>query len=138
MTLHPDPEPGIIRRVKGRTGGRGYAKFGNIKVASPEGEFDSKAEFHRWGVLKLMVLAGEIYNLRRQVRIPLEVDGKRLGVYVADFVYDTFPVPNAENSPLLSSYAVVEDTKGVRTALFKWKSRHFEAQYGFRIRETKA
>ena len=128
----------MTRRVRGRTGGRGFAKFGNIKVASPEGEFDSKAEYSRWGVLKLLAQAGEIYNLRRQVRIPLEVAGKRLGVYVADFVYDTFPVLQDEHSPILSSYAVVEDTKGVRTALFKWKARHFEAQYGFPIRETKA
>lgn len=31
---------------------------------------------------------------------------------------------------------VVEDCKGMKTPLYLWKRRHFEIQYGVKIRET--
>ena len=54
----------------------------------------------------------------------LEVNGTQIGQYVADFVY-------YENGQ-----EVVEDVKGVRTPLYKWKRKHFAAHYGKEIRET--
>jgi len=61
-----------------------------------------------------------------------------VGHYIADFVY-------AEHSMVawnpLSGFtydAVVEDVKGFRDALFKWKKRHFGIEYGFSITEVKA
>ncbi len=57
--------------------------------------FDSKGEAKCYGELRLMELAGEISDLRRQVRIPLVgADNKplmfesgRQAVYVADFMF---------------------------------------------------
>lgn len=55
-------------------------------------KFDSKGEAKRWSTLLLLQRAGEISELRRQVRFPLFTMGKaghpvQFAVYVADFVY---------------------------------------------------
>ncbi len=115
------------------------SKYHNRRTATPDGTFDSHAEAKRWAELKLLVKAGKIFDLRRQVRIPLHVDGKRIGFYVADFVYCRLPVKSSYAPGWGFSHgAVVEDVKGVRTALFKWKANHLEAEYGFAITEVKA
>jgi hypothetical protein len=49
--------------------------------------FDSKKEATRWWQLRAMETQGQISNLRRQVRFPLEVAGWLVCTYVADFVY---------------------------------------------------
>jgi hypothetical protein len=48
-----------------------------------------------------------------------------VGHYVADFRYRSGP----------QGLLVVEDVKGVRTALYRWKKKHVEAQYGIQITE---
>lgn len=40
---------------------------GAQKINTPDGKFDSKAEYERWCDLKLLQLGGKIFNLRRQV-----------------------------------------------------------------------
>lgn len=116
---------------KGR-GKPAKAKYGNQKVHTDEGVFDSKAEYARWQDLQLLVKAGKIYNLKRQVRYPLHAcststgEAVKVGDYVADFIYTS------------SEGLVVEDVKGHRTQLYAWKARHFEAEYGFAITEVKA
>ena len=94
------------------------AKYGNTRVASADGAFDSKAEYARWLELNLLLKAGEIADLQRQVRYPLTAHDQLIGHYVADFVYQ------------LNGEEVIEDVKGHRTQLFIWKARHFRAQYG--------
>jgi Protein of unknown function (DUF1064) len=86
--------------------------------------FDSKKEASRWAVLRLLERAGEIRGLERQNEFPLKVDGVTIGLYRTDFTY-------YEHGQL-----VVEDCKGYRTALYRWKKRHFETQYKLLIRET--
>jgi Protein of unknown function (DUF1064) len=91
--------------------------------------FDSKAEARRWGELLLLQRAGKITDLNIQQRFPLRADngqvtGPVIGHYVADFTYSE------------EGRFIVEDCKGFRTPLFKWKAKHFEAQYGYPIRET--
>ena len=54
----------------------------------------------------------------------LEVAGAQIGKYVADFVY----IENDEE--------VIEDSKGYRTPLYRWKKKHVEAQYKRKIKET--
>ena len=96
--------------------------------------FDSKKEARRYHELKLMEKAGEIQNLALQRPFELTVnynpewpeDADVIGTYVADFSY--FDV----NAGKL----IVEDVKGFRTPLYRWKKKHFEAQYGIQIRET--
>jgi hypothetical protein len=112
------------------------SKF-NAAATVIDGErFDSAGEARRWSELQLLVRAGHVRNLRRQVSYPLttgRVDmagrvsgGDVIGHYVADFVYT-----RGQAEPL-----VVEDYKGYRTPLYVWKRKHFEAQYGIRITET--
>lgn len=107
---------------------RGRTKYGNKKVYTEEGVFDSQAEYQRWEKLKLLEKLGELSALKRQVRMPLHVNGIKIGDYIADFQY--YPRGNA--------HYVVEDVKGHRTQLFSWKARHFKAEYGFAIQEVKA
>ena len=93
--------------------------------------FDSQAEAHRWVQLNLLLRAGHIRNLQRQVKYPLEVSTpegppQRIGSYYADFVY----WDNTRRT------TVVEDVKGYKTPLYRWKKKHVEAQYGIEIVET--
>jgi len=90
--------------------------------------FASKKEAKRYAELKMLHSAGHILSFNMQVRFALTVTRKdgdivKVGEYVPDFVY----IRNGEH--------VIEDTKGFRTPLYKWKKKHFEAQYGVEIRE---
>lgn len=92
--------------------------------------FDSSREAHRYLVLKGMVEDGLIENLRRQVRYELvpafDVDGRhyRPVYYVADFVY------------VEDGKEIVEDVKGMRTDVYRLKSKLFARRYGKAIKET--
>ena len=88
--------------------------------------FASKREAKRYSELKLLETARKITCLERQKRYALTVIETPIGHYVADFMY--IDMDTGER--------VVEDTKGFRTPLYKWKKRHFEAQYGIPIKET--
>lgn len=86
--------------------------------------FPSEREAKRYQDLRLAERAGAITNLRLQFRWPLEVNSVLLGHYVADFTYTE------------KGQTVVEDAKGMRTETYRWKRRHFEAQYGIQIQEV--
>ena len=106
------------------------AKYHNQKVVIDGIQFDSKREAQRYQQLKLMVKAGVIINLKRQVKyelVPAQyIDGKcveRAVTYISDFEYD-------ENGR-----HVVEDTKGMRTKEYIIKRKLMLHKYGIRIRE---
>lgn len=92
--------------------------------------FDSRKEADRYLTLKAMEEEGLIENLRRQVRYELvpafDVDGRhyRPVFYMADFVY------------VEDGKEVVEDVKGMRTDVYRLKSKLFARRYGLNIRET--
>ena len=94
--------------------------------------FASKKEAQRYLELKAFERIDAISNLRCQVEFDLTVISKvdereiKIGVYVADFVYRRTG----------ETQLVIEDTKGMKTPLYKRSRRHFEAQYGLRILET--
>jgi hypothetical protein len=96
-------------------------KFGAKKAAVGAELFDSRGEARRWQELQLLQRAGEIRLLRRQVSFPLYVFDWLIGHYQADFVYER------------AGKRVVEDYKGHATDLFRWKAKHFAAQYGQEI-----
>jgi Protein of unknown function (DUF1064). len=111
------------------------SKYKAVKVTVDGIVFDSKREAARYHELKLMEKAGKIRNLRLQTRWPLVVQkdgelsvlaGVQVGVYMSDFDYEELP----------SGAYVVEDSKGVRTALYRWKAKHMAIQYGIQIREV--
>ena len=120
-----------------------YSKYNNIKTNG----CDSRKEARRLAQLRLLEKAGEICNLRQQVKyvlIPTQYEtyprfskkGKRLkdGIklverkveYVADFVYT-----NAETGE-----NIVEDTKGVRTKDYVLKRKLMYAVHGIKIKEV--
>lgn len=102
-------------------------KYRNEPVVIDGVRFDSKRESIRWHVLRLLERAGDIKDLKRQVRHQLVAHGQPICVFVADFDY----FDNATKQP------VTEDVKGVETDVFKLKAKLFAAQYGREIRVTR-
>lgn len=68
--------------------------------------FHSKGEAKRFSELRLMLRAGEIERLQRQVMFPLTVNGQLITTYIADFEYHKLP----------SHERIVEDFKSPATA----------------------
>lgn len=98
--------------------------------------FASKAEARRYTELKLLEQAGEIRELELQPKFPLMAPGRGtggpyervcLGHYVADFRYRAGP----------RGILTIEDVKGMKTPLYRWKKKHVEAQYGITIQEIR-
>lgn len=105
-------------------------------------KFDSRKEYRRWQELQLLERAGNISNLRRQVKYTLipaqrepDITGPKGGVkrgkiiehpctYTADFVYDR------------NGKEVVEDCKGYRTDVYRIKRKLMLYIHGIRILET--
>ncbi len=102
-------------------------KYGAIKVQYDGYKFDSKLEAARYKQLKLMESAGELSRLELQPKYPCEVNGKKVCTYIADFRYQ-----------LKNGDTVVEDVKGVETAVFKLKKKLVESLYpGVKIQIVK-
>ncbi len=97
-------------------------KFGNTKVKTADGLFDSQAELARWLELKLLKQAGYISDLERQK--PFQLSSCK---YIADFYYLN----------LQTGLWVVEDVKGVRTEVYKLKKKMMKAELGIDIVEIK-
>jgi len=87
--------------------------------------FDSLMEARRYGELKLLLRNGEIDQLEVHPVYPLVVNDKRIGKYIADFKY------------MENGREVVEDVKGVLTAVYRLKKKLMQAIYGTNILETK-
>lgn len=105
------------------------AKYGNVRTTIDGETFDSAAEARRYQVLKIMQRAGEISDLKRQVRFPLLAHALvpvKVADYIADYVYLD-----------ANGAKVVEDLKGVKTDVFKLKAKLFRANYGFDILVTR-
>lgn len=120
------------------------SKYGAVRTTVDGIKFDSKKEAKRYGELKLLEKVGEIEDLKLQPRFRLlaasttgqvmeaarALAGIRdtlVGEYRADFSYLDF-----------KRGRIVEDVKSpaTRTALYKWKKRHTEIQYGIEIIEV--
>ena len=132
-------------------GGRGYGKsfasqnkYGATKCQVNGEVFDSKKEARRWQELRLLEKAGEISDLRRQVKyilIPAQkeytVEIRKNGspkrmervverecTYVADFVYEE------------DGKTIVEDAKGMKTEVYRIKKKLMLYVHGIKIREV--
>lgn len=112
-------------------------KYGAKKAYMANGEkFDSEKEMNRYIDLCMLQKAGEISDLKRQVRFEIipankKSDGKteRKCEYVADFVYTT-----------KDGKKTVEDVKGYRGggayAVFVIKRKLMLDRYGIEIKEV--
>jgi hypothetical protein len=89
---------------------------------------DSRKEARRWVELTLLQRAGEISDLKRQVKYELipKQEGERAVTYIADFVYNDNKTGNT----------VIEDCKGFKTDVYKLKKKLFQYRYGIKIKET--
>lgn len=110
-----------------------WTKYNNKKITVDGQIFDSKKEASRYEELRLLEKAGEIKDLRTQVKFKLipaqrdEATGKvveRECSYKADFVYEE------------DGKTVVEDVKGFRTKEYVIKRKLMLWRYGIRIKEV--
>ena len=107
------------------------SKYKNRKLTIDGEVFDSQKEYARYRELALLRRAGQISDLKRQVKYEL-IPTQRIGgkvveqscAYIADFVY----TENGET--------VVEDTKGFRTKDYIIKRKLMLYVHGIRIREV--
>ena len=101
-------------------------KYPNKKVVVDGITFDSKKEAGRYRELKMLERAGAISDLRLQVPFELipKQNGERACLYKADFVY------------IKDGKMVVEDTKGIKTDVYKIKRKLMLYRYGIKITET--
>jgi len=97
------------------------SKYRNVRTEVDGIRFASKREARRWRELRLLLKAGEIQGLARQVQFMLPGGI----VYVSDFMYLT------SDAWLL----VVEDAKGVLTKEYVLKKRLMES-IGLHIKEV--
>ena len=118
-------------------------KYGNNKIIVNDEVFDSRKEARRYQELLVLLKAGEISDLRRQVKyvlIPAQREpdiigpkgGRKPGKllehevsYIADFVYK-----DKDGSQ------IVEDTKGFRTKEYILKRKMALYLLGIRIKEV--
>lgn len=119
-------------------------KYGAHKINDGGETFDSRKEYLRWVELNMMQRAGEITNLRRQVKfvlIPAQREPDKVGPkggtrkgkllerecsYIADYVY----------TDAWTGETVVEDAKGVKTEVYKIKKKLMLFRHGIQIREV--
>jgi hypothetical protein len=111
-------------------------KFGAHALTNEHGAFDSKGEYLRYLDLMNLQRSGIIHDLKRQVRMPLIVNGQELKIrdkngrgkrlaYIADFTY-------REGEDL-----IVEDFKGYDTPVSRIKRAVVEAMHGLTVRVTR-
>ena len=93
-------------------------KYGAKKIEIDGIIFASRKEGARYSDLKLLLKAGKISNLQLQVKFPIVVEGKKICIYIADFTYWELPL-----------LPVIEDVKGLRTAIFNLKWKLMQAMY---------
>ncbi len=101
-------------------------KYGANKTEVDGIVFDSAKEAKRYKELKLLLKAGSIGLLERQVRFQLNNGGQFSYEYVADFVY----LDHATGKK------VVEDAKGFRTKEYLKKKRLMKKLHNIQIKEV--
>ena len=121
-----------------------HSKYRNNKITLGGETYDSMKEYYRYLDLVLMQQAGEIKELRRQVKyilIPAQREPDTIGsrggrkkgkllerevAYIADFVY----------IDVSSGETVVEDTKGMRTTDYIIKRKMMLYFHHIKIKEV--
>jgi|TARA_R100001530_G_scaffold87212_1_gene60727 hypothetical protein len=102
-------------------------KYGAIATTVDGIRFASKKEANRYGFLKSLERANRVKNLELQPKFPCVVNGKKICTYIADFRYT-----DEDGSE------VIEDVKGVETAVFKLKKKLVESLYPIEIQVVKS
>lgn len=100
-------------------------KYRNRKTEAGGIMFASQKEAKRYGELQTLERAGEIADLKLQVRFPIKVNDKKVCTYIADFTYLD-----------KGSRFVVEDTKGYKTSIYILKKKLMKAVHNIEVLET--
>ena len=102
-----------------RTSSNSQNKYRAKKVVVDGYTFHSIKESKRYLQLKTLMVAGEIDDLELQPRIPLMVNGKKIGSYVGDFRYKD-----------RKGNVILEDVKSqaTKTPVYNLKKKILEAQ----------
>jgi len=105
------------------------SKFGNVKTTIHGITFDSKREAKRWTELRLRERAGFLTDLKHHpepwaLHCPTPGDDVVVCFYEPDFEYRE------------AGALVIEDSKGVRTQIYRLKKKWMKLEYGITIRET--
>lgn len=100
-------------------------KYRNIPTVVNGIRFDSRKEANRYKDLLLAHEANEIEDLETQPVFQIEINGKKVCKYVADFRY----------RDRRTGEIVVEDVKGVRTQVYKLKKKLLKAAHGVDVVE---
>ena len=118
-------------------------KYNAVKTEAHGKIFDSAHEAEQYGELLILARAGEIYDLKTQVKyvlIPAKREPDRTGprggkikgkvieretAYIADFVYKT-----------KDGTEIVEDAKGCRTKDYRIKKKLMLSVHGIRLKEV--
>lgn len=108
------------------------SKYRAVRCTLDGYKFDSQVERDRYAVLRQQEQMGLISDLKVHPLYPLTFQGTLIGNYEADFSYRA----NAMSPRQL----IVEDVKAIQTDLFRWKRKHFVAEYphaNFRLYNVK-
>lgn len=150
-TLPPPQEPPPAPKKEGRVKGAkrcvlteddAIFDVADAKARGIDGiTFMSRREAKHFIPLRRREKAGEIRNLKRQVRIPLfavRPDGlkEKVCVYVADYVWEERVQVLVEGGYASTSWrTVIADAKGWRTDIYKIKAKWVAIQTGAAIVE---
>ena len=109
-------------------------KYHNRKTEIDGYLFDSLAEARRYQELALLEKAGDIGGLEIHPKYKLVVNQKLICTYSADFRY------RINNAPETIGWGpeIIEDVKGVKTAVYQLKKKLMLACYGIEIQEVTA
>lgn len=105
-------------------------KYGAKKTVVGDIKFDSKKEANRWMELQLLERAGEISDLRRQVKVELMGQYRPLLTRTGRKMRMTFDFAYTENG-----VEVLEDTKGMPTRDYEVRVAVARAM-GLEVRES--
>lgn len=133
MARKSSKRPSSLEQLVREISGKPKNKYGAVKKKVDNILFDSTKESKRYEELKMLIRAGEIKNLKLQVRydlIPSQKfrDGKTMvgTYYLADFVY----FDNRKGCE------VVEDVKGKKTDVYQIKRKLMKLILDIEIFET--
>jgi hypothetical protein len=101
------------------------SKYKNKRTEIDGIKFDSEKEARYYGTLKLLLKAGKIGLLERQVPFELNPGGSHSLKYIADFVYVTD-----------TGEKIICDVKGFRTREYLKKKRLMLKVHGIKITEV--
>lgn len=102
-------------------------KYRNQPLTVDGQYFHSRGEYRHWCQLQLLAKAGEIQELRRQVRYDLNVNGVKVGHFTPDFQWVE-----------AGKGVTIADWKSAATRedkAYKFRKRLFEAIYGLTVQE---